>query len=404
MKRIFWALAFAGAMSGAASNPARAQNVIEGAQPAARTIYVYNAGAPPTAKLGAWGNGDAASSQEYTYNGDGVVKIRSRNFYEGARFDLTEPIDLEPYKRDGYLRLRLRFKPQARAKTEGDKATTNQPLPPEFGGDAAPPGFGREQGRVDLPNLNDLVEADAFAQFGQMPAPNAPRPGGAGMPPLGGNPRGGGGRGGGRQQTTITRLRLAFQHDQGVTVGSTPVSIDALSPDAGGWRILFFPLREMRSTADVQGLVRRVVLSTDNDDTIWLAQLALVIETGKMRVAVRRASDEIGAQIADVTAKPGPLALVADVESGIADPIIEWNFDADNVGNLPPAALSPPPLANAGGEEAAPVYVNRIDARGLQATYDYPNEEQNYRVEVTVRDRTGKKTPVKASLLVRVRG
>jgi hypothetical protein len=33
-----------------------------------------------------------------------------------------------------------------------------------------------------------------------------------------------------------------------------------------------------------------------------------------------------------------------------------------------------------------------------------PNEEQNYRVEVTVRDRSGQKQPVKASILVRIRG
>jgi hypothetical protein len=234
-----------------------------------------------------------------------------------------------------------------------------------------------------------------------MPIPGVP----GGIPTLGGD------GGVSRQQTSITRLRIAFLHDQGATVGSTPVNIDTLKPDEGGWRVLFFPLRDMRSTPDVQGLVRRIVLSTDNDDTLWLAQFALVIETGRMRVTVRRSSDEPGAQIADITVKPGPIKLVADVESGIADPVIEWNFDADNIGNLPPAALSPPPAINTpldgmGGEDivAAPVYINRIDARGLQATFDYPNEEQNYRVEVTVRDRTGKKTPVKASLLVRVRG
>jgi hypothetical protein len=45
----------------------------------------------------------------------------------------------------------------------------------------------------------------------------------------------------------------------------------------------------------------------------------------------------------------------------------------------------------------------RIDARGLTAKIDYPNEEQNYRVEVTVRDRSGQKSPVKASLIVQVR-
>jgi hypothetical protein len=120
---------------------------------------------------------------------------------------------------------------------------------------------------------------------------------------------------------------------------------------------------------------------------------------------------------------------VAEVEAGAADPVVEWNFDADNVGNLPPpnpdgaqpatqpgaqpglpglpGALTPQegaiPVANAGEGEAA-VVGPRIDARGLVARFEYPNEEQNYRVEVTVRDRSGKKEPTKASLLVKVRG
>jgi hypothetical protein len=46
----------------------------------------------------------------------------------------------------------------------------------------------------------------------------------------------------------------------------------------------------------------------------------------------------------------------------------------------------------------------RVDARGLIGKFEYPAEEQNYRVEVTVRDRSGKKQPVTASLLVKVRG
>jgi hypothetical protein len=58
-----------------------------------------------------------------------------------------------------------------------------------------------------------------------------------------------------------------------------------------------------------------------------------------------------------------------------------------------------------GGDEgaAAAMVGPRIDARGLTARPDWPNEEQNYRVEITVRDRSGRKEEVKASLLVRVR-
>ena len=91
------------------------------------------------------------------------------------------------------------------------------------------------------------------------------------------------------------------------------------------------------------------------------------------------------------------------MEAGTSDAIIEWNFDADNVGNLPPSALGPPPVVLQEG--AAPVAGGpRIDARGAVARFEYPNEEQNYRVQVTVRDRVGRKAPVTASILVRTRG
>jgi hypothetical protein len=45
----------------------------------------------------------------------------------------------------------------------------------------------------------------------------------------------------------------------------------------------------------------------------------------------------------------------------------------------------------------------RVDAVGLSAQPNWPNEEQNYRVEITVTDRSGRKAPVKASILVKTR-
>lgn len=431
LKRIGWTLALLASAAGTLTVvPARAQNVIEGAQPPARTIYVFNAGGQPKAKLGSWGNGQVTNGREWTYNGDSVLKIHPRNFYEGARFDLLEPIDLAPYKKDGFLRFRLRFKEVTgmRGGFGGPGGPGGGPpgaLPPEFGqpaGGGPAPDAGADDGGDagdggDATLLNELATTRRNAQFGALPAPNAPRPGGPGMPRLGGGQVPGldGGATGEpapppEQRTDITRLRVTFLHEQGATTASIPLDLNALSPDDDGWRTLFFPVRDMRSTIDVSGPVRRIILSADKDDTFWMAQFAIVIESSKMRVSIRRPSDEVGAQIADITVKPGPLSLVADVESGIADPIIEWNFDADVVGNLPPGALSMPvpaatPDAPVEGDVAPAAPVGpRIDARGLQARFTYPNEEQNYRVEVTVRDRSGQKTPVKASILVRVRG
>jgi hypothetical protein len=62
-----------------------------------------------------------------------------------------------------------------------------------------------------------------------------------------------------------------------------------------------------------------------------------------------------------------------------------------------------PGMVGEDGAVVAPIGP-RIDARGLTARFQYPNEEQNYRVEVTVRDRAGQKSPVKSSIVVHVRG
>jgi hypothetical protein len=134
---------------------------------------------------------------------------------------------------------------------------------------------------------------------------------------------------------------VALLHDRGATFGTVRVNIDenntdADKPDDEGWFTLVTPVAEMRSTPDVSGPVRRVILSGDKEDSFFLAELALVVETGKISVSIRQPTDAPDAQIAEVTVKPGPITLVADVESGVSDPIIEWNFDADTVGNLPP--------------------------------------------------------------------
>ncbi|HEX8550732.1 MAG TPA: hypothetical protein VF681_04175 [Abditibacteriaceae bacterium] len=443
MNKWFLGVVLGGAGIATIALPAQAQNVVEGAAPVARTIYMYNAGPGLGGnKLGAWGNGEAGNSRQWTYNGEGVLRIRSRNLYEGARFDLATPLDIAPYKRDGFFRLRLRFKLDPRAvvnEVEGVPGEGN----PEGGAGGGRGGQGGQGGgrggQGAGPRANAIPETRVstvrHAQFGPLPTPNAPRRGqpGAGMPPLGGMPGeapGMVGEGGGMepigppaQLTPVTLLRVSLMHDKGATFGNVKIDLDDSEPDDEGWRTFFFPVRDMRSTPDVEGLVRRVVLTSDVDESFWLAQMALVTETGKMTASIRRPTDPTGAQIADITVKPGPFTLVADVESGIADPIIEWNFDADNVGNLPPAALSLPPEGTPGAMEGMegetpiiaevpvgpdglplPALGPRIDARGMQARFEYPNEEQNYRVEVTVRDRSGQKTPVKASILVRVRG
>jgi len=241
------------------------------------------------------------------------------------------------------------------------------------------------------------------------------------------------------QETPITTLQMTLVLEKGVLSGRVNVDLDKVKPDATGWSFFVLPLKEMRATPNAAGPIKRLIITGDHEDSFYLAQAALVLETANMQVAIRRPSDPIGTQLADITVKPGRLTLVADIEAGAADPEVEWNFDADKVGNLPPApnqveAAGAMPGGDDGGEEEAPrdprrpgagggrpgggrpggaegegevapiIVGPRIDARGLVANFEYPNEEQNYRVEATVRDRTGKKPDVVVSVLVSVRG
>ena len=374
------------------SLPAHAQTV--------RTVYLYNAalGTAPTnvnaAKSGPWGNGEVRNARDMDYEGAPVLRLLTRNFQEGARFDLTAPVDFESYRENGFLRLRLRFRDSGGA----------------AGGAGENVAGGTPRGGFRNDQANPLLKPtwNGNAQFGGA------------LPPFGGGPIGGENPEGGvaipvvpAQTTAIGAILVTLLRENGATAGTVAVNLETSTPDENGWRLFVLPIKEMTSTPGAAGPIQRVIITSDQEDAFYMAQAAIVIENGQMTASIRRPSDAPGAQIAEIEIKPGALTLLADVEAGAADPAIEWNFDADNIGNLPPSALSVPaaagidPIPLPPGVEGGVAAVQtgpRLDARGLTATFQYPNEEQNYRVEVTVRDRSGQKTPVTTSILVRVRG
>lgn len=442
----------------------------------ARTVYLFNAtpgtgtGFQNAATTAPWGNGlIRPTRQAVDYEGASVLELQTRNFAEGARFDLRTPLDLTPFVERGLLRLRLRFQDAVPAAGMGEGGMPGGfpgAMPGGFPGGGipgrAPGGFGgisHENAPLTMPHWTSRAQ---FAPPGALPplgGPGAPGnmggefgEGGLGLP-VGPLP----------QSTTITALRVTFVRDNGVMMGRIPVDISATSPnqpDVNGWRLYVLRVRDMISSPNTSGPVRRVLITSDNTDTFFLAQAALVVETGQMTASIRRSSDPAGAQVGEITVRPGPITLVADVEAGAADPVVEWDFDADKDGFLPPPAINggaatgamggefnpemgaapnlnfprpgvgggvggagrpalggnfprpgvtiPQPNPEFGGIEggATPGQWTgpRIDALGLTATFEYPNEEQNYRVQITVRDKTGQKQPVTASVLVKVRG
>jgi hypothetical protein len=206
----------------------------------------------------------------------------------------------------------------------------------------------------------------------------------------------------------------------------------AAGRNAGGGQTLLLPLRDMRSTPGAGGSVRRLILTGDRSATFGLEQIALVTETNQITASIRRTSDAPGTQLQEITVNPGRgTTLIADVEGGTSDVVVQWNFDADQTGAYPPPATAGAgrgaaargnvtgpggPGARGGtpgmsGTAIVPgavpgagmVVRPRVDAVGLSAQPNWPDEEQNYRVEITVTDRSGKKAPVKASLIVKTR-
>ena len=482
---------------------------------APRTVYLYNAslGTAPAgvagAQLGPWGNGEIKPTRQFVqYEGAPVMEVTTKGFAEGARFDLKTPVDIDAYKQSGFIRLRLKFAQDSRGGRGG------------FGGGRGGGGFnggggtgggfdggdtgggGFDGGGFDRRNNNQMLPSARWngnAQFGALPPLGGdgqggddgngggfdngggnfdPRGGGNFDPRGGGNfdPRGGGNfdpRGGGNfdprggngfggpppQSTAITELRVTLVRETGALVGRIKIDLKAAQPDDGSWYLFVLPISAMTQTKGASGPLQRVVLTSDKPDTFFMAQAALVVESGAMQVSIRPSNQPEGAQVAEVTVKPGPITLIADVEAGAADPQVEWNFDADNVGNLPlptPPGGFPggfgtddgrggdprgggfdprgggnfdprgggnfdprgggnfdPRGGRGGGDEGGrggmdgglvEITGPRVDARGLTATFTYPNEEQNYRVEVKVTDKSGKKEPVTASILVKVRG
>lgn len=424
--RMMGVVALSAAVVTGAALPSRAQQ--------ARTIYIWTGGVSAST-LGAWGNGSA------TPDGDGAVTVRTRNFYEGARFDLNPPIDLAPYAQVGYLRLRLRF-PTAGPSGGG---FPNGVFPNGMGGPGMPfpgamPGMtGRvsnnikpRSGLVDARNL--VVETRRQPQFGTTPPPilgpggfpggfpGGAFPGNTNIPPgmmPGQMPPA-------MASSPIRQLQLIVMRERGAMIGRIDVRPDSL--DAQGGLTYAIALKNMRSTPDAAGRARRIVLTGDQEGTFFVDQFALAVETNRIMASIRRVQDAPGTQLEEIEVRPGPITLVADVESGNADASVEWNFDADTSGSLPPPTpdvAAPGTIPNMGLPAAIPpgmvppgmapnanvptpatpaaVVGPRIDARGITGRFEYPNEEQNYRVEITVRDRANRKAPVKSSIVVKVR-
>ena len=77
-------------------------------------IIVYNGGSPKTSVptvWGTWGGGEVTSDAQNLYDLDAKESLHvvTYDYFQGARLDLADAIDITPYRERGYLILRMRF-------------------------------------------------------------------------------------------------------------------------------------------------------------------------------------------------------------------------------------------------------------------------------------------------------
>lgn len=369
-----------------------------------RTVFLWDgSGATErNVRLGAWGNGDFEINKDVEGRGQNVLEVRTRNFYEGVRFQFAQPLPLDSYRESGLLRFRVR--------SEKLSEQFNSPV------SSASPG-------IMTPTLNPYGTPPAFNPY----APPNFNPRGNPYSPLGnpgGQPFGAPGATPSATPPSISTVQVVMHLERGALFGQFAFTESNARPEARGWQTFVVPISQMRATPDASGGLRTVVISGNREGTFDLGQLALVPNSGSNSVSIRRVTDPIGTQQTTLEVQPGPLRLVADVESGINDVVVDWNFDADKTGALPapptdvlPRAMPAPgsplytfqPVAPPGyappGSIPSPIQMRgeRLDARGYIAQVDLPNEEQDYRVEVTLKDRDSLREIGKASVIVKVR-
>jgi hypothetical protein len=355
-----------------------------------------------------WGNGDFSVSRRVRFDTLETLQVTTRNLREGVRFDLKQPLDITPYMDEGFLRLRVQFRTN-QSYNQGGMNPTDPGLTPGYQG-GVPGGVGGGGFAPPAPLIQPRTQgaAQMLPPFGGAPGD---APGAGGFNPVPQGPP--------RETTEIDHLQLTLVLEKGVmsTVIEIPksrgsdTSVDTRKAraDDNGWMLFLVPLKSLQTTPGATGNLQRVILTSDNEDTYYVSQLGLVVATDKMTVSIRRQGEPIGTQQGEITVKPGRLTLVADVEAGDGDPLVTWNFDADHPVTPPPTAQQDPGADGGMPQDAMPFGGPQVatgppvDARGMVVTHNYPNQEQNYRVEVTVHDRTNKNPDVKASLLVRVR-
>lgn len=241
-------------------------------------------------KLSTWGSGEAVQDTDHVFIGSASIKIATHGAYQGARLELSKPVDLKAALTDKYAYLQFVVQ------------LPNKNAQPTFGYPGFP-GFGRGMGRF-------------FGGQGRGP---------------GGFPGGVGGPGGfnpSNQETgmttpkPLTQVRVVLVTTDGKQI-EFYLPIDSAASGRGDWSYLAIPVSAIPGLAKTNGEIKEVRLFGDSAAVIYLGEARVVRDETPIRV------DDLPEY---TVAKMDVVTFTASAEAGTTPLKYQWNFDAAHPG------------------------------------------------------------------------
>lgn len=231
--------------------------------------------------IGGWGSGSCAETEEYKYEGRKSLKINTKGFYEGARFDLGNPMDITNVFQNGYLILVFRFSEK--------KAQAG--LGPEGSGERRGFALGVSDYALGRPGYGEVP-----AEFGKEKTV---------------------------QKTSLAEFRVVLCFEQGI-MDAGGVAIRREQQDKEAWSTQAIPLNWFVSNQTLQEKkLKRILLFGDAEDTFYLAQLRLQVDKEPLKVSA--------GNIRELDAKVGEkLTFSYKVSAGASTVRVVWEFGDDS--------------------------------------------------------------------------
>lgn len=343
-------------------------------------------------KVTGWGSGTGSETDEAAYEGGHSIRVSTRNYFQGAKLNLGEPIDLSDRFGDRNSLLKLVVKTADDPSSSGVRGG----FPGGPGGPSGPAGPSGAGGRggVGAPGGRGGVGAPGGFPPGGRGGQGAPggfpggrggqgAPGGfpggrGGQGAPGGYPGGPGGPGGMRggmtnsAAPTLTTVRMIVT----TTDGKKSEAYLPISTGGGGergWKTVAIPLQAINGFDRTNKIVKDIAFSGDVTTTFYVGDVRVVNDSTPIR-------GEIMGRRTYNLALGDKVAFTGQGEGGSSVLEYVWDFD-DSDG------------------------VDDVDAIGQTVLHQFrkPSPQgKKTTVTLTIRDKYGLKAPTKSSVEVLV--